>query len=60
MKKNLFVAVILALIIGFCITGCAEHHYYRTNHHHSERYYHMHHRTPPPGINFNMDYNIHR
>lgn len=55
MKKRWLFAVILALISGICITGCAEHHYYRTYHHHSERYYHRHHSTPPPGINYNMD-----
>ncbi len=60
MKKNLFFAVILALMIGLCITGCAEHHYYRTYHHHSQGYYHRHHGTPPPGINYNMDDNMRR
>jgi hypothetical protein len=45
MKKNIFIAIIATLVIGFFLSGCVEHHYYQQNHRHSEGYNHRHHRT---------------
>ena len=42
MKKNLFNHFIVAMVIAFVFTACAEPRYYRENHRHSDGYNHRH------------------
>ena len=54
MKKNVFNAAVLLLVLAFIATGCAEQGYYRQNHRHTDGYYQRRHMTPPVGVELDI------
>lgn len=57
--KSFISAGVLLLAMAFSLTSCYETHYYNRYHHHTHGWYDRHHTPPPPGVNWNVDVEVH-